>query len=83
MKDKIKIISISQSIICALILVTVSIFGFLFGHRGCYGKSLEDLDFNNRLLKPCREKPNCVSSQSKNPKHQNNFILFILHLFIN
>ena len=73
MKDKINIISINsiyQTIISALILNTVSIFCFLFGHSGCYGKSLEDLDFNNRLLKPCRKKLNCVSSQSVNPKHQ-------------
>ena len=30
----------------------------------------DDLDLNNRFLKPCRKKPNCVSSQSVNPKHQ-------------
>ncbi len=45
-------------------------FGFLFGHSGSYGKSFDDLELNNRLLKPCRKKPNCVSSHSVNPKHQ-------------
>ena len=70
MNDKIIIVSINQSIIYSLILITVSMFGFLFGHSGCYGKSLDDLDLNNRFLKPCRKKPNCVSSQSVNPKHQ-------------
>ena len=70
MKDKITIVSINQIINFAIILITVSIFGFFIGHSGCYGKSLEDLDHNYRLLKPCRKKPNCVSSQSLNPKHQ-------------
>ena len=70
MKDKIKIICINQSIISALILITINVLGFLFGHSGGFGKSLEDIDINNSLLKPCTKKPNCVSSQSINPKHQ-------------
>ena len=70
MKDNILTVSINQSIVSSLILITVIMFGFLFGHSECYGKSFDDLELNNRLLKPCRKKPNCVSSQSKNPSHQ-------------
>ena len=43
MKDKIKIICINQSIISALILITINVLGFLFGHSGCFGKSLEEV----------------------------------------
>ena len=70
MKDKILTVSINQCIVSSIILIIGIMLGFLFGHSGCYGKSFDDLELNNRLLKPCRKKPNCVSSQSVNPKDQ-------------
>ena len=77
MKDMIKIIYNNQIFFPALILFVVSILGAFFGYGGCYGKSLGDLEKNNRFFKACRKKPNCVSSQSKNPKHQIQPILFV------
>ena len=68
MKEKIKIISNNQFSLIAWIFIILSAMSFLV--TDIYGNNLQNINVKKNILKPCTKKPNCVSSQSRNPKHK-------------
>ena len=68
MKEKNKIISNNQIFQAVCGFIFFSVMGLLVAD--IFGNDLNNLNMKNNELKPCTKRPNCVSSQSRNPKHK-------------
>ena len=65
-KDQLENFNINSEI---CLIFTMCIF-YLFGMGLCYGNHPLNLRLDDKLLKVCPESPNCVLSQSTDPRHK-------------